>query len=98
MTPLASETREKAGNGPVVTAATEVERMRSLIETLSAYIEYYHGGAVEMVAFDGRVLQVRMSGACEHCSLAPGTLHGWVEGTARQFFPLLQRVEAVSGD
>jgi Fe-S cluster biogenesis protein NfuA len=50
------------------------------------------------VAFDGRVLQVRMSGACEHCSLAPGTLHGWVEGTARQFFPLLQRVEAVSGD
>jgi Fe-S cluster biogenesis protein NfuA len=96
MTPLASEAKVKSGNGPVATPATEQERMRSLIETLSAYIEYYHGGAVEMVAFDGRVLQVNMSGACEHCSLAPATLHGWVEGTARQFFPQLERVEAVA--
>lgn len=71
------------------------ERMRGLIEAISSYIEHYHGGAVTMVAFDGRTLQVRMSGACEGCHLAPTTLHGWVEGTVRQFFPDLEAVVAV---
>jgi Fe-S cluster biogenesis protein NfuA len=75
--------------------AADTERMRALIEKLSAYIEYYHGGVIEMVSFDGRNLQVHMSGACEGCALAPGTLHGWVEGTVRPFFPDLQAVEAV---
>jgi hypothetical protein len=27
--------------------------------------------------------------------LAPVTLHGWVEGTVRQFFPDIDHVEAV---
>jgi Fe-S cluster biogenesis protein NfuA len=77
------------------TAVSDIERMRDLIEKLSAYIEYYHGGAIEMVAFDGRTLQVRMLGACEGCALASGTLHGWVEGTVRPFFPDLETVQAV---
>ncbi|MBE2200738.1 MAG: NifU family protein [Anaerolinea sp.] len=71
------------------------ERMRALIDTLSDYITHYHGGAVEMVAFDGRHLQVRMSGACEGCALAPATLQGWVAGTVKQFFPAVESVEAV---
>ncbi len=76
-------------------AATDAERMRALIETLSAYIEAYHGGAVEMVSFDGETLRIRMSGACLGCPLSPVTLHGWVEGTVKQFFPQLKKVEAV---
>ena len=75
--------------------ATDEERMRSLIETLSAYIEQFHGGAVEMVGFDGATLTIRMSGACLGCPLSTVTLHGWVEGTVRQFFPDLKKVEAV---
>jgi Fe-S cluster biogenesis protein NfuA len=75
--------------------SSEEERMRSLIETLSAYIEYYHGGAVEMVAFDGETLKIQMKGACLGCPLSPHTLHGWVEGTARQFFPRLKHVQAI---
>ena len=75
--------------------ATDEERMRALIEVLSSYIEYFHGGAVEMVAFDGATLKVRLSGACLGCPLSPTTLHGWVEGTVRQFFPNLKAVEAV---
>ena len=31
----------------------EQERMKALIETLSAYVEHFHGGALEMVSFDG---------------------------------------------
>ena len=75
--------------------ATSQERMRALIESISAYIEYYHGGSAEMISFDGEVLKVRLSGACLGCPLSPTTLHGWVEGTVRQFFPDLKRVEAV---
>jgi Fe-S cluster biogenesis protein NfuA len=71
------------------------ERMRSLINTLSAYIQHYHGGGVEMVQFDGKRLQVRLFGACEGCALAPATLHGWVAGTVKQFFPEVNTIEAV---
>jgi Fe-S cluster biogenesis protein NfuA len=74
---------------------SESERMGALIESISAYIEHYHGGAVKMVGFDGQTLQVAMSGACDGCALAPVTLHGWVEGTVKQFFPTVERVEAV---
>jgi Fe-S cluster biogenesis protein NfuA len=77
--------------------ATDEERMRALIESLSAYIEHFHGGAVEMVSFDGATLKIKMSGACLGCPLSPVTLHGWVEGTVRQFFPGLKKVEAVGG-
>jgi Fe-S cluster biogenesis protein NfuA len=75
--------------------ASAEERMRALIESLSAYIENYHGGAVELVSFDGETLKVHLSGACLGCPLSPVTLHGWVEGTVRQFFPDLKVVESV---
>lgn len=75
--------------------ADEGERMRTLIDILSAYIEHFHGGAVEMVAFDGEVLQVRLAGNCHGCHLSEVTLHGWVEGTVRPFFPKLRQVVSV---
>jgi Fe-S cluster biogenesis protein NfuA len=76
--------------------ATVEEQMRALVDKLSSYIEQFHGGSVEMVSFDGHVLKVRLGGACLGCPLSPNTLHGWVEGTVRQFFPELERVEDVS--
>ena len=72
------------------------ERMQALIEQISAYVEHFHGGSVEMVSFDGKVLKVRLGGACLGCPLLPSTLHGWVEGTVRQFFPEIDRVESVA--
>ena len=80
---------------PPANEATETERMAALIDVLSAYIEYFHGGSVEMASFDGETLKITMKGACLGCPLSPVTLHGWVEGTARQFFPNLKKVEAV---
>lgn len=74
---------------------SDEERMRGLLVRLSAYIEHFHGGSVELVSFDGKVLKVRLGGACLGCPLSPNTLHGWVEGTVRQFFPHIERVEAV---
>ena len=79
-------------NNNLSEAPAEV-RLQALIDRLSAYIEQYHGGSVEMVDFDGEVVKVRLGGACLGCPLLPSTLHGWVEGTIRQFFPEV-RVES----
>lgn len=76
--------------------ATDEQRMQALVETLSAYIEHFHGGALELVSFDGKKLRVKMLGNCEGCNLAPVTLHGWVEATVRPFFPDLEEVVAVA--
>ena len=75
---------------------TDEEMMVALLEKISAYIEHYHGGSVELVEYDGRVLKVRLGGACLGCPLSPNTLHGWVEGTVRQFFPNIEQVIDVS--
>ncbi|MEN4011678.1 MAG: NifU family protein [Chloroflexota bacterium] len=76
-------------------AYTSEEQLRALIEKLSAYIETYHGGEVEYIGFDGRIVKVRLGGACLGCPLSPVTMKGWVEGTIKQFFPEIQAVEAV---
>jgi Fe-S cluster biogenesis protein NfuA len=72
------------------------ERLHALLEQISAYIEHFHGGSVKFVSFDGKVLKVALGGACLGCPLLPSTLHGWVEGTVKQFFPNIQRVESVT--
>lgn len=74
----------------------EEERLKALLEKINAYIDHYHGGSVEWVSFKGRVLKVRLGGACLGCPLSPSTLHGWVEGTIRQFFPDIQVIDAES--
>ena len=66
---------------------SDKERLQALVEKISAYIEHFHGGSVEMVSYDGITLLVRLGGACLGCPLSPNTLHGWVEGTVHQFFP-----------
>ena len=71
------------------------ERLHALVNNLSAYIEQFHGGSVEFISFDGKVLKVRLGGACLGCPLSPNTLHGWVEGTIKQFFPEIEKVESV---
>jgi len=70
------------------------EQVRVLIQRLRAYIEQFHGGSVDFISFDGKVLKVRLGGACLGCSLSPNTLHGWVEGTVKQFFPQIEKVES----
>jgi Fe-S cluster biogenesis protein NfuA len=71
------------------------EQMKGLIEQLDAYINHYHGGSVELVSFENELVTVKLGGACEGCPLSPSTVHGWVEGTIRQFFPDIVGVEQV---
>ena len=74
------------------------ERVRALVQALSAYIETYHGGWVQFAALEDDVLKVRLGGACAQCPQREVTLHGWIEGSVRQFFPHIRRVEAVDDD
>ncbi|MHB8776971.1 MAG: NifU family protein [Anaerolineales bacterium] len=77
------------------TNAADIEiQLRHLLEKLNAYIEQYHGGTVEFVSFNENILEVKLGGACLNCPLLPSTLHGWVAGTVRQFFPEVTVVEA----
>jgi Fe-S cluster biogenesis protein NfuA len=78
------------------TSELNEEQVRALLEKISAYIEHFHGGSVEMVSLQGKILRVHLGGACLGCPLSPSTLHGWVEGTVRQFFPEIERVEDVA--
>jgi Fe-S cluster biogenesis protein NfuA len=71
------------------------DSLQALVESLSAYIEQYHGGAVRYLGVEGGILKVKLEGACLGCPLSPNTLHGWVEGTVKQFFPEIERVESV---
>jgi len=63
------------------------EQMQNLINSISAYIEQYHGGSAELVSFEADVVKVRLGGACLGCPLSTATLKGWVQGTIHQFFP-----------
>ena len=74
---------------------SEQEQIKGLIDQLDSYINHYHGGSVELVSFDGKTVKVKLGGACLDCPLQPATVHGWVEGTLRQFFPDLEKVVAV---
>lgn len=79
---------------PVIPSFPVEDQIRGLVEQLDAYIAHYHGGGVEFVSFDGKIVKVRLGGACLGCPLSPVTLKGWVEGTVRQFFPEIEAVEA----
>ena len=79
-------------------AAPLEEQVAALIETLNSYIEYYHGGVVQLVDFDGKWVKVRLGGACQGCPLTETTLHGWIEGTLKQFFPQIEGVQNVADE
>jgi Fe-S cluster biogenesis protein NfuA len=68
------------------------EQISALVEQISAYIEQYHRGSVELVDIKDDTVIVHLGGACEGCPHLPATLHGWVSGTLRQFFPEIKVV------
>jgi Fe-S cluster biogenesis protein NfuA len=78
-----------------MTTQEEFARMKEVVETISHYAQIYHNGNVELVAFDGEHVQVKMGGACEGCPLLPWTLKMTVERTIHDLFPNVKSVEAV---
>ncbi len=77
-----------------VSRSLREEQMETLIASISAYIEQYHGGSAELVEYDGETVRVKLGGACSGCPLSTSTLKGWVQGTIHQFFPGVEVVAA----
>jgi Fe-S cluster biogenesis protein NfuA len=80
---------------PIEQDYSKEEKIAGLLDQISAYIEHYHNGSVELVGIEGNTIKVRLGGACENCPLSTATLQGWVAGTVHQFFPemVLEAVE-----
>lgn len=70
-----------------VAKSFRAEQMEHLVQSISAYIEQYHGGSAELISFENDVVKVKLGGACTGCPLSTATLKGWVQGTIHQFFP-----------
>ena len=69
--------------------------IEQLIAAISQQIEISHGGWVEFVDYDGKVLSVRLQGACVGCPMSQYTLAMGIGQTVKQFFPELEAVQAV---
>ncbi len=74
-------------------AYSKEQQLKGLIEQLDAYISQYHGGSVELVSIKDNHVKVRLGGACLGCPLSLNTIHGWIEGTIKQFFPEILSVD-----
>lgn len=70
------------------------ERARSLINEQIRPALQGHGGDIEIVGYDpdGRVLRVRLKGACGGCPFAAETLRTQVEAVIRKEIPEIEKV------
>lgn len=90
-----------AGEGPEVAVGPgpDAELLRTATEVLAGEVAPYaatHGGAIEIVAVRGGVVEVTLRGACSGCPAAAVTLHARFEGLLRRRWPALVAVRQVS--
>ncbi|MEA3335770.1 MAG: NifU family protein [Chloroflexota bacterium] len=69
--------------------------VEQIVAAISQQIEVSHGGWVEFVDYDGKVLSVRLQGNCVGCPMSQYTLAMGIGETVKQFFPELESVQAV---
>lgn len=72
------------------------ERVEGVIEKIRPYLRM-DGGDVELVDIsdDGKIVKVRLTGACGHCPGAIYTLKMGIEQYLKDEIPEIQSVEAV---
>lgn len=71
----------------------EREAAQRALDTIRPYIEG-HGGAVDVVAVEGGVVRLRLSGACAGCTASAETLREGVHRALAEGFPGFLRMEA----
>jgi Fe-S cluster biogenesis protein NfuA len=68
-------------------------RVREALESVRPYLES-HGGDVDVVAIDGDVVRLRLSGTCNGCPSSTMTLKLAIEDAIQRMAPEVERVEA----
>lgn len=70
------------------------ERVKKAIEKIRPMLQG-DGGDIELVGIEGKVVKVRLKGACSGCPMSQMTLKGAVERTLKKEVPEVERVESV---
>jgi Fe-S cluster biogenesis protein NfuA len=73
---------------------TVEERVKEVIETIRPYIQA-DGGDIEYVNMNGKIVNVRLQGACRGCPGAQMTLKMGVQQRLQEVIPEIEAVEAV---
>lgn len=68
---------------------TSLDVVESLFERLRPALNA-DGGDIELIALEGNVARVRLTGACAECPAAHMTLHVGVESALRRLHPDLR--------
>ena len=73
------------------------ERAESVLNEIRPILAV-DGGGIEFVRWDGKhgILEVRLTGNCVSCAMAPLTLRAGVERAFMETIPEVKRVEAVT--
>ncbi len=82
----------EAGAGPE--EKTIEERVGAALDEIRPHLQR-DGGDIEFVAIEGKILKVKLQGACSGCPMALQTLKQGVENFVRQKAPEIESVEAV---
>ena len=53
------------------------------------------GGDIELVGIEGKVVKVRLKGACAGCPFSQMTIKNFVEKEMKKYIPEIEKVEAV---
>ncbi len=70
------------------------EKIEQALDTIRPALQA-DGGNVELVAVEGNVVKVRLTGACGSCPMAQMTLKHGVEVRLKELVPTVASVEAV---
>jgi Fe-S cluster biogenesis protein NfuA len=70
------------------------EKVKAVIEKIRPALQM-DGGDIELVAVEGNVVKVRLTGACSGCPMSQMTLKSVVEQNIKKEIPEIESVEAV---
>lgn len=72
------------------------ERVQEALESVRPYMES-HGGNVELIALDGAVARIRLSGSCDGCPASSATLELAIKQALDEHAPDLESLEVEGG-
>ena len=70
------------------------EKIEKALSTIRPYLQA-DGGDVELVAVEGSIVKVKLSGACGGCPMSMMTLKNGIERVIKEQVPEIESVETV---
>ncbi|MBI4595816.1 MAG: NifU family protein [Candidatus Tectomicrobia bacterium] len=71
-----------------------LDRVEKVLNTIRPYLQA-DGGDVELIAVEGGIVKVKLSGACGGCPMSQMTLKNGIERIIKEQIPEVESVETV---